>query len=107
MELTQLFRIDRRRRPSHEIHCVCGLRERDNLTNRRLAAEEGDDTVEPERDSAVGRRPVLERLEEETEPLPRFLFSDPEGAEDARLDRRAVDTGAAAADLRRVWDQVV
>ena len=33
MELTQLFQIDRRRRPSHEIDRIGGLRERDHLAN--------------------------------------------------------------------------
>src|SRR6185503_7344654 len=106
MELTQLFQIDRRGRPSHEIDRICGLGKRNHFTNRRLAAEDRDDTVEPERNAAVRRGAVLERLEEEAKPELRVLFRNPERAEDPRLDCRAVDSDAAAANLRAVEHQV-
>ena len=65
-----------------------------------LAGEHRDDTVEPERDAAVRRRAVLERLEEEAEAQLRLLVADAEPLEDARLQRGVVDSDAAAADLR-------
>src|SRR5882757_1473712 len=49
----------------HQIHGARRLREGDHLANRRLAAQRGDNPIQPERDAAVRRRPVLERLEEE------------------------------------------
>src|SRR5215213_9539845 len=98
MELTQLFHINRRRRPSHEIHGGCRLREGDHFPNRRLAAEERHDTVEPECYPAMRRRAVLERLEEEAEPQLRLLFTDPERPEDPRLNGCAMDSNAAAAN---------
>src|SRR4051794_10075567 len=91
MKLAQLFRVDRRRRPSHEVDRVRGLWERDHLADRGLAGENRDDTVEAERDAAVRRRPVLERLQEEAEPQLRILFGNAQPREDARLQLSAVD----------------
>src|SRR6266850_178752 len=99
MELAQLFRVDRRRRPGHEIDGVRGLREGNHLADGCLAGENRDDAVEAERDAAMGRRPVLQRLEEEAEPRLRLLAGDAEALKDARLQRGAVDTHAAAADF--------
>src|SRR5580765_6758238 len=102
MELAQLLRVHGRRRTGHQIDGAGGLREGDYLANRRLAGQDRDDTVEPERDAAVRRRAVLERFEEESEAEPGLLLGDAEAAEDPRLQRRVVDTHAAAADFRSV-----
>ena len=59
--------------PAIRSTAVGGLRERDHFPNRRLAGQEGHDTIEPQSDAAVRRRPVLERLEEEAESRLRFL----------------------------------
>ena len=61
----------------------------------------------PERDAAVRRRAVLERLEEEAEPRLRLLVADAQPPEHPRLQRRVVDSDAAAADLAAVQHQVV
>ena len=53
MELAQLFRVHRRRRPRHQIDGIGRLRERDDLANRRFAGEDRDDTVQPERNASV------------------------------------------------------
>ena len=53
------------------------------------------------------RRPWLEGLEEEAEAALRFLVGNPQPLEDARLQRRAVDSHATAADLRPVQHEVV
>ena len=65
---SQLLRVDRRRRVGHQVHGGRRLRERDHLADRALARQDRDDAVEAERDAAVRRRAVLERLEEEAEP---------------------------------------
>src|SRR4051812_22641761 len=107
MQLAQLFRVHRGGRPSHEIGGIRGLRERDYLANRGLAAEDRDHTVEPEGDAPVRRRAVFERLQEEAEPRPRLLLRNAEPAKDPRLQRRVVNTDAAAADLRSVQHEIV
>src|SRR4051794_11146820 len=100
VEFAQLFRVHLRWRARHQVHGARGLREGDDLADRRLSGENRDDTVQPERDAAVRRRAVLERLEEETEAELRLLLGNAEPAEDPRLQRRVVDSNAAAADFR-------
>src|SRR6185295_2681851 len=78
MELTQLLRVDRRRRSGHQIERVRRLRERDDLPDGRLAGQDRHQAVEAERDAAMRRRPVLERVEEEAEPQPGVVLADPE-----------------------------
>ncbi len=66
-----------------------------------------DDPVEPQRETAVGRRPVLEGLQQEAE-LPLGLFRpDPEHREDLPLQLGLVDPDAAAPQLRPVVHQIV
>ena len=70
-------------------------------------ARSSDQAVQAERDAAVRRRAVLERVEEEAEPQLRVLVADAEQRKIALLKRRVVDTDAAAADLDAVEHDVV
>ena len=72
-----------------------------------LPDEQHADAVPAERDAAVRRRAVLERLEQEAELVLRLLRRDAEQVEDPALHVGAVDTDAAAADLVAVADDVV
>ena len=72
-----------------------------------LAARMRDDAIETERDAAMRRRPVFERLEEKAEPRARILLADVEEREDPALQSRIVNTDAAAADFAAVQHQVV
>ena len=65
------------------------------------------DAIEPERQAAVRRRAVFERLEKEPESVARFLVGHAEQAEDLGLRLAVVDTDAAAAQLPAVEDDVV
>ena len=107
VQLPQLLLIDRRGRVRHQVHGGGGLRERDDLADRALVRQQRDDPVEAERDAAVRRRAVLERLEEEPESQLRLLLADVEQREDPALQRRVVNTDAAAADLAAVQHQIV
>ena len=70
-------------------------------------AEERHDPVDAERDAAVRRRAVAQRVEQEAEARLGLLLGDPERLEDLLLHVGAVDTDRAAADLRAVEDEVV
>src|SRR4051812_9813101 len=107
VEFAQLFRIHLRWRARHQIDGARRLREGDDLADRRLARQDGDDTVQPEGDAAVRRRAVLERLEEEAEAELRLLLGNAEPAENPRLERRVVDSDTAAADFRSVQHEIV
>ena len=61
----------------------------------------------PERDAAVRRRAVAQRLEQEAEARLGLLVGDAERVEHLLLDVRVVDTDRAAADLRAVEHDVV
>ena len=93
--------------PGHQVHRLRRLGERDDVPDRLLAAQDGDDAVEPERDAAMRRRPVLERVEEEAEAQPGLLVRDLQQLEDQALQRLVVDPDAAAGDLAAVQHEVV
>ena len=57
----------------HQVDRRRGLREGDDLADRALVREDGGDAVEAERDAAVRRGAVFERLEEEAEAELRLL----------------------------------
>ena len=107
MELAQLSRVDRRRRVAHQIDGLRRLWERDYLADRRLTRQEGANAIEAERESAVRRRAVLERLEEESEAVLRVLVREPEQAEHLGLRLAVMNTNAAAAELPAVEDHIV
>src|SRR5690606_12991237 len=84
-----------------------GLREGDDLADRVGTREQRDRAVPAERDAAVRRRAVLERVEQEAELLLGLLGADAHDLEDALLHVLAVDTDRAATDLVAVADDVV
>ena len=97
-------------RPAIRSTAVAGLRERDHLANRRLAGQQRHDPIEPERDAAVRRRAVFERLEEEAEAQLRLLVADAEPPEDPRLQLARREFGCCrrrsrcrSAPGRRPW----
>src|SRR5687768_2339475 len=85
VKLFQLFCVDRRRCAGHEVCSGGRFGERHHFSDRRLARENGADAIDAERNAAVRRRAVFERVEKEAEPRARFLVFDPEAAEDAAL----------------------
>ena len=89
------------------VEAAAGLRERDDLADRVGAGQQRDDPVPAERDAAVRRGAVLERVEQEAELLLRLVLAEAHHREDPLLDVVAVDTDRAAADLVAVADDVV
>ena len=79
------------------------------ITSRIVLApgEQRHDPVEPERDPAVRRRAVAQRVEQEAEPRLRLLLIEADQLEHLLLDLAAVDTDRAAADLVAVEHEVV
>src|SRR5205814_2113398 len=78
-----------------------------HLTDVRLAGDQRQEAVEPEREPAVRRRTHRERLEQEPELRVRVLVGEAHRAEDALLHLHVVDTDRAGAELPAVPDQVV
>ena len=77
MQLPELFRIDRRGRIGHLIGRGGRFGEGDHLTNRRFSGEQRTDAIQTQCDATVGRRAVLQRLEEEPEAKLGFLVLGP------------------------------
>ena len=71
--LLALLGRDRRRGVGQRVVAAAGLRERDDVADRLVAAEQHDDAVPAERDAAVRRGAELERVEQEAELLLRLL----------------------------------
>ena len=65
------------------------------------------DPVEAERDAAVRRGAVLERVDEEPETQSGFLVGDLQQLEDQSLDGLVVNPDAAAGDLAAVQHEIV
>jgi hypothetical protein len=104
LQLAQLLVVNHGRRAGHQVHGLRGLRERDHFADRRLAAHQRHDAVEAERDAAVRRRAVFERVQEEAESRA-ASSSECRAAEHVPLHVRAVDSNAAAGDFRAVQRQ--
>src|SRR5262245_29890824 len=99
MELAQLLRIHVGRRAGHEVDGVGGLGKRDDFADRALSGQDCDDPVETERDAAVRRRAVLERVQEESKTVVRVGLAIAEPPEDAGLELLVMNSNAPAANL--------
>ena len=66
-QLLQLTLADRRGRVHHQVNCLRGLGEGNHLSQAFRAGQNHHDAVESQRNSAVRRRAVLQRLQEEAE----------------------------------------
>ena len=66
-EQIELVGIYVRRRFGHQVLRLRGLREGDDFADRLLAREQRHNAVESQRDAAVRRRSIRQRVEEETE----------------------------------------
>src|SRR5712691_9903566 len=107
VQLAQLLFVHRRRSVREQILRALRLGEGDDVADGFGAGHHGDDPVQAEGDAAVRRRAVLQRLEQKSELLLRFLGPDRKRAEYLGLNFLAVDAHRAAADLRAVQHHVV
>src|SRR5206468_11831979 len=72
-EILKLLGIDRRGRVAHQIDGAGCFRKGDHFADIRFPRHQCHDAIESQRDSAVRRRAVLERVQEEAEALARLL----------------------------------
>src|SRR6266853_2541109 len=107
MQLAQLLLVDRRRSVGEQVLGALGFGKGDHVAEGFRAGHHGDDAIETEGDTSVRRRAVLQRLEQESELLLRFLRADRKSPEHLGLDLLAVDAHRAPADLRTVHHHVV
>src|SRR5437764_4504282 len=82
--------LDRGRRAREGVLARLGLGKGNDLADVLLAREDGGQPVGAERETAVWRRAVLERAEQEAEAVLGLLVAQADGAEDALLDVGAV-----------------
>src|SRR6056297_3717948 len=95
MQIGQRGFVDYRRRGGQRAAGGGGLGERDDFANRVLVRHQRGDPVYAERDAAVRRAAVLQRLEQETEALLRLEFLDAQHVERGLLQLRIVNTNRA------------
>jgi len=107
MELRQLLGAYRIRCVRHRIRTALRLRERDHVAKTLATREEHDQPIHAERDAAVGRRAIAQRLEQKAELRLRLVGSDPECAEYLFLHDGIVKPDRAAAELEPVQHQIV
>src|SRR6202041_3642141 len=106
-QFVELILVDLRRRLRHQIHGRCCLGKRDDLADGFSARQEHGYAVKSERDPAVRRRAVGERIEEKPEALPGLLVAQTQGLEHPRLHVLTVDSNASRAELITIEDQVI
>src|SRR5687767_8122309 len=93
-KLPQLALVDRSRSAGHRVLAGGRLGKCDHIPDRLPAGEQRRHPVEPERDAAVRRRAVLQRLDQEAEFLVGGLAADAERLEHAVLNLGPVDPDA-------------
>src|SRR6185295_5491549 len=76
VQLAQLLLVDRARRVREQVLRTLRLRERDDVAQRFGAGHQHDEAVEADRDAAVRRRAVLQRVEQEAELRLRLVGAD-------------------------------
>src|SRR5205085_4294778 len=91
-QLPQLCLVHRRWRIHHLVARLRRLREWDHITQALAAAQDHNDTVQPERDTAMRWRAVLQRFQEEAEARARLVVTHSQRAEDLRLHILPMDT---------------
>ncbi len=101
-DVVELRLIDRRWRLQHQIAAALILRERHDLADVVLIAEEHHQPVETERDAAMGWRTVLQRVEQRPKPLGQLIAGVPHQAEHFFLIGALVQADAATTDFEAV-----
>jgi hypothetical protein len=107
MQVAQLSFIHRARCLGQQALGALCLGEGDHVADGFRAGHHRHDTVQTERQPAMRRRAVLQRVEQEAELELRLFHADVERAEHLRLHRFLMDTHRAAADFRTVQGEVV
>src|SRR5262249_29722013 len=106
-ELIQLLLVDVGRRFRHQVLGGGGLSEGNHFTNRFFPRQEHDHAVDAQRDAAVRRRAVGQRVEEKAKAAAQLLFGQAESAKQALLNVLPVDSNAARAEFIAVENEVV
>src|SRR5437899_2711121 len=106
-QLVELISVHGRRRIGHQILSGGGFREGDDFADGFFASQEHDHTVDAQRDAAVRRGAVGQRVEEKAEAAAQLFFTKAERFEQALLNVLAVDSDAAGAELVAVQNEVV
>ena len=102
VQFTQLLFFDRSRSVGQQALSTLSLREGDHVTDGRSAGHDRDDTIETEGDTTMGRRTVLQIIEQEAELGTGFFRTDIQSGEHLALDVCAVNTDGAATDFPTV-----
>ena len=107
MQLAQLLFVNRRRRLCQQTLGALRLGKSDHIADRFGTGHQGDDAVQPERETAVRWRPILQGIEQKAEFFLRFLGRDFQGVKDFLLHVGAVNTNRTPAHLPAIEHQVV
>src|SRR5207237_7777963 len=107
VQVFELLRVDWRGGFGHEALGLLRFGEGDHVADRVGPAEEHDKAVQTKGDPAMGRRPVLQRFQEETKLCRRFLLADPKKVEELALHIAPVNADAAAADLVAIEHHII
>ncbi len=93
-QLAQLHVVDRRRRTGQRVAATGRLRERDHLTDVVAPGQQRHDPIDAERDPAVRRRAVTQRVEQEPEPRLGVLLDRSRSARTPSAGRRSGGYGS-------------
>src|SRR5690348_1103738 len=103
----QLTLADRSWRVHHEVRGASGFGKWDDFAQAVSASQDHYDSVEAEGNSAVWRRAVFERLEEESEAGAGFFVAHPQRLENLRLNILTMDTNRTRAEFGAIQHDVI
>src|SRR5579863_9052200 len=106
-EFFQLALGDGGRRFAHQIGPLGCLGEGDHFADRCFPRQDHHQPVQPQRDAAVRRRAVLQRLQQKSEAPLGFVLAESERRKDLRLNIAAVNPYRTRAQFDAVQHQIV
>ena len=95
MQLSQLVLRYGRRRVGHQVDGLCALREGNHLAQAGRSGQQHHNAIQTQRDAAMRRRAVLQRVQEEAEARARLVVADAERVEDHLLHVFAMNPDGA------------
>src|SRR5438105_15192473 len=106
-QLPQLLLADWSGRVHHQISRLRGLGEWDHLAQALRPGQDHHNAIQTQRDAAMRRRAILQRLQKKAEARARLIFAQAKRAKNLPLHILAMDTDGARAQLSAVQYDIV
>jgi len=106
-QLRKLLPVNRRRSTCERTDSALRFGEGDALADVLQTQQNGNQSVQAQRDAAVGRWTVTQRIQQETKAILSFIFAESEHFENLHLKGSVAYSNASSAEFDAVDDQVI